>query len=383
MHRIRRRVYTQEEKSLEVLLNRVKMYSKNGFFGFLDKETNVDIKKDIIDFDLSALPPQVKQLVMFSVLELISREIKKDKSPKVVLIDEGWSLLRSKEAESYVLEFIKTSRKYNASIGFITQEIEDLLRSESGKSILNTTSTKILLRQNSSNLELISRTLALNDKEKNYLLRAEKGQGLLITEHGRYEFIVNAPPLIHGLITTDPNEKKQVIPRKKRSKKQKKPKIDVSRGFYELKQINDEQRDILVRDGYVFHSSIFLNSSGSYQFMVKKQGKESAEHALLCWAIADEIRKRKGKAVVSATVEADVSAKIKNKDICFEVETGESLAFHGEKYIQEKIAERKKKYGKVIIVVTHRGLRTKYKHISGVQTIIRTEIVDTIAKLFK
>ena len=201
----------RQVEHVEVLLNRVRMYAKGGFFSFLDRQTKANMKNGFIDFDLSALPPQVRQLVMFSVLELISREIRKDLTPKVVLIDEGWSLLRSKEAEHYVLEFIKTSRKYNASIGFITQEIEDLLRSEGGKSILNTTSTKILLKQNSSNLNLIAETLALNGKERDLLLRAGKGHGLLITEKGRYEFLVNAPPKIHALITTDPNDKADCI----------------------------------------------------------------------------------------------------------------------------------------------------------------------------
>lgn len=382
VRRVRRRVYTQEEKSIEVLLNRVKMYSKNGFFGFLDKETSVNLKTGIIGFDLSELPPQVKQLVMFSVLELISREIKRDKEPKVVLIDEGWSLLRSKEAENYILEFIKTSRKFNASIGFITQEIEDLLRSEGGKSILNTTSTKILLRQNSSNLDLISKSLALNDKERTYLLRAEKGQGLLITEHGRYEFAVKASPRMHALITTDPNEKKAPIMKQEKASAKAK-KIDTTRGFYLQDEISEEQRDALLKEGYAFHRSLFLGSSGSHQFLVKRRSNESSEHALICWAIADEIRKHNGKPEVSATVNADVSVVINRRKICFEVETGESLDCFGPEHVKQRMAERKKNYDKVIIVVTDRLRRDKYARITGLKTITRTHVISTIGMLFK
>ncbi len=374
--------HSSEEKSIEVLLNRVKMYSKDGFFSFLDKETKLDLHKNFINFDLSELPPQVKQLVMFSVLELISREIKKDKHAKIVLIDEGWSLLRSKEAENYILEFIKTSRKYNTSIGFITQEIEDLLRSDGGKSILNTTSTKLLLKQNSSNLDLISKSLALNTKERDYLLRANKGQGLLITEYGRYEFIVTAPPKIHDLITTDPNEKGVQVEADSVFSGEEKEKIDVSRGFYALKDITSEQAEVLRQHGYVMHQSLHLSGKGRYNLLVKRQGKESAEHALLTWIIADEIRKRGGEPIVAATVDPDVSLKLGDKTICFEVETGENLVCLGHEYLQNKIAKRKQQYNQVIVVVSDRLLKTKYQRITGTDTITRTEIIDALDFLY-
>ncbi|MFA5929339.1 MAG: DUF87 domain-containing protein [Candidatus Micrarchaeia archaeon] len=397
---VQKRAQSPEEKSVEVLLNRVRMYSRGGFFGFLDRGTKVNLGNRMLSFNLSDLPPQVKQLVMFSVLELISREMRKDKNPKVVLIDEGWSLLRSKEAEDYILEFIKTSRKFNASIGFITQEIEDLMRSEGGRSILNTTSTKILLRQNSSNLDLISKTLALNEKERNYLLRAEKGEGLMISEQGRYEFMVKAPPMINALITTDPNEKheegmpvlekeKPVKPATKPPKKKKKAKgkgrkkrIDCARGFYLESEISDEQKDFLLTKGFAYHPSHLFDARGCHKFMVKRQSNESAEHALLCWGIAAEIRKHGGRPKVSATVEADVSARIGGKRVCFEVETGENVECLGEDYVKKKMLEIRKKCDRLIVVVTHRRLKGKYTRLPGVKCILRTEVPAEVAGLF-
>jgi len=381
--KMRRRVQSPEEKSLDVLLNRVKMYSRGGFFGFLDRETRVDLKSGILDFDLSGLPTQVKQLVMFSVLELISREMKKDKKPKLILIDEGWSLLRSKEAESYVLEFIKTSRKYNASIGFITQEIEDLLRSDSGRSILNTTSTKILLRQNSSNLDLISKTLALNEKERDYLLRAEKGQGLMISEQGRYEFIVKAPPMIHGLITTDPNDNTAVMLPKKEKKAEKEEAVDSARGFYREYELSDAQKDNLLNSDYVYHRSLLFDANGSQYFLVKKHPPESPEHALLCWAIADEIKKYGGKPEVKATSGADVIVVVGKTRICFEVETGSNLELKGEEFVEQKMKEVKGACDRLIVVVTNRKQKERYERIARATTITRTEVPGTVEKLFR
>ena len=372
-----------EDKSTEVLNNRVRMYCKDGFFGFLDQQTKVNLQNEFIDFDLSMLPPQVKQLVMFAVLELISREIRKNKDPKVILIDEGWSLLRSKEAENYILEFIKTSRKYNASIGFITQEIEDLLRSDGGKSILNTTSTKILLRQNSSNLDLIAKTLALNSDEKNFLLRAGKGEGLLIGEQGRYEFKIKAPDEIHQLITTNPNEELPAEPVKveKNVEVKKQPKIDLSKGYYALNGLSEGQRDELIKDGYSICKSRFTQAGGETYYFVKRQGRETGEHALFTWYIVDELQKKGIHAEVNGAVEPDITCTIANRKICFEIETGEVLYSHGPEYVKNKFQERKKQYDELIVVVTHKRFRARYSHLVQSTVLLRTQIVEKIAKL--
>jgi len=369
--------FWNDEQSAQSLLNRVLMYSEGGFFEFLDKPTRMDLRNDFVDFDLSELPSQVKQLVMFLVLELISREIRKDKEPKVVLIDEGWSLLRSKEAENYILEFIKTSRKYNASIGFITQEIEDLLRSDGGKSILNTTSTKILLRQNSSNLGLIAKILCLNEEERNFLLRAEKGHGLLITEQGRYEFAINAPPKIHDLITTDPSE---ICIRKRKVEPEEEELVSLRefKGYYESKLLTSRQKEQLRKEGYVMKQSHLLSYGGGKYYFIKKYKNESAEHAILCWAVDEEIRKNGGKPTTSPTVDADVTVMHDGRKICFEIETGEHLRFDGSEGVLEKMERRKKLCDDLFIVVTDRSLKPKYQAITGLPVLTRTEVSEAV-----
>ena len=199
---------TVQDPSIEVLLNRVEMYCRGNIFGFLDRQSKIDVSRRFVCFDLSRLPDAVKTLMMFSVLEIIKHEIARDRKPKSILIDEGWSLLRSRAAAGYVFEFVKTSRKFNASIGFISQEIEDLLGSRTGRSILNTASVKILMRQNPSNIDEISRLLKLNDTSKEFLLTAANGQGLVMSEEGNYKFFVKASPKLHDLITTKPGEVK-------------------------------------------------------------------------------------------------------------------------------------------------------------------------------
>ncbi len=224
-----------KDPSVDSLLNRLEMYCQSGLFGFLDRPSKIDVNNGFVCFDLSKLPHAVKNLLIFATLEIVRQEVCKDKEPKIVLIDEGWSLLRSNEASEYILEFIKTSRKFNTSLGFVTQEIEDLLNSKTGKSILNTASVKILMRQNPSNIDLIVNTLKLNSASRDYLLTAQNGNGLLFTEQDIYKFFVRASEKLHQLITTRTEEYA-----KPEQKTKSKVKISLSKGLYLRKDVNPE-----------------------------------------------------------------------------------------------------------------------------------------------
>ncbi len=390
-------------RSIEVLLNRVGMYTKNGFFGFLDRPTKIRLEKRFLNFDLSNLPPAVKPLVMFSVMDVISKEIRKDREPKILLIDEGWALLRSKEAENYLLEFIKSSRKYGASVGFITQEIEDLLGSESGRSILNMTSTKILMRQNSSNIELISRNMRLNDNERDFLLRCRKGHGLLITEHGHFKFFTKASERIHELITTDPREvagqeRKERLVKMQEKKDEMKSvledkvkefqEIQAARGksevfepkdtLYSIKDLNAKQIEELEKLGFERINTTKHGEGGQTEYLVKPGGRETAMHHFLCKVIEEDLRSYTNEIKLDETSGPDVVAKINGKTVAFEVETGSGLK-RGRERISEKFERIKGIYDICYIVVTDWKLRNKYKKFGEVIT--RNDLILKISEV--
>jgi len=389
-------------RSIEVMVNRVAMYTQSGFFGFLDRQTKMDMTNRILNFDLSNLPSAVKPLVMFTVMDFVSREIRKDRLPKMLLIDEGWALLRSKEAENYLFDFVKTSRKYGASIGFITQEIEDLLGSDSGRSILNMTSTKILMRQNSSNMELIRRSMRLNDNENDFLLRCAKGHGLLITERGHFKFFTKASEKIHALITTDPNEvkdksrqEKLAVMREKKEKTKavlddpmkeiqeireagKKKLFEPEDSWYPLKGMSGEQKKSLLDLGFVEINTTKHGKGGETKYLVKPRKNESALHHFICKVIEEDLKPYSKDIKLKETMEPDVIAKVKRKEVAFEVETGNWLK-HNEKVVHEKFDRVKRNYPISFIVVSDWKLKNRYMKLG--KAITRQEIMGTIEQL--
>ncbi len=371
-----------QDRSIDVLLNRVTMYSKGGFFEFLDSRGNVDSGNPIQCFDLSKLPDAVKTLMMFTVLQHITIEMKRDRKPKLILIDEGWSLLRSKEASGYILEFIKTARKYNASIGFITQEIDDLLNNESGRSVLNTTSTKILMRQNPSNLNLISKCLNLNTFEENYLLTAQRGKGLLITETGRYKFFITVPENLHELITTNPIEMKNegAKPTKKIAKKKTlKVNLDLEKGLYIKKDLTVDEIGYLVENGYKQHDDRLTQAGASIEYLVRKDDHETLKHAFMVWFTVNELRKYFKKIETFATAGPDIVVETKKGKICFEIETGTLIKGEKPEEIYKRFGELQRNYYKFFIVVASQDWARKYKNYGT--TIPQLELADFVKGL--
>ena len=364
-------------KSMEAISNRLAMYSKNGFFGFLDCQTTVELKSKIVNFDLSGLPNALKPLGMFIVLGFISRRMKDNKNPKFIIIDEGWGLLRSKQSEEYVLEYIKTARKFGVGLGFITQEIEDLAQAEAGKSILNLSATKILMKQSTSNLDLIGSSLKLNNEEKDFLIKCRKGSGLLISEEGHFKFFVKAPPNMHAVFATDP--KKEPDQPKEPAKVVEEPKkreFSLHEGFFFKKGLTPEEIELCQNNGY---SEIDRNPFGagrSEAVLVRPPPNQTPIHYFFCRILQMEIQKYELTAMIYDTVKPDVVVFGK-ENVAFEVETGEER--HDDN-LKKKFQRLKEEFPNSYILVTKRELKKQYDPYGKVIT--RNEIKETLERLF-
>jgi len=373
--------YSPDTKSIQVLINRVGMYCRDSFFGFMDRATEIDLKNKFLNFDLSKLPSAVKPLTMFVVLDFIKRELEKNTSSKVLLIDEGWAMLRSKEAEDYLLNFIKTSRKFGASIGFITQEIEDLLSSDGGRSILNQASVKVLMKQNTSNIDLISKVLKLNQNERDFLIKCDKGHGLLIMEDGRYKFFARPSPKIHEMITTDPEEvitlKKKAVKEVKEEKKE--PVFNIYEGFFLKSKLTADQCKILENEEYVEIGTNPFGPGKGQIYYVKPRFNESPIHSFFCKILEQEIRNYTEHVFLYTTVKPDVVVVKGDKKICFEVETG-SMDETNQKATKLKYEKIAQEYDDCYILVTNRDVKKDFEKYGKV--IIRSQIKEKVKELF-
>jgi hypothetical protein len=78
------------------------------------------------------------------------------------------------------------------------------LGSDLGKAVVANAATQILLRQASQAVDEITHTFDLSMGERQFLLSANRGQGLLSTGTQRVAFQSIASPVEHRLVTSDP-----------------------------------------------------------------------------------------------------------------------------------------------------------------------------------
>jgi hypothetical protein len=90
--------------------------------------------------------------------------------------------------------------------GTITQDAADFLHSEHGRAVLVNAAMKLLLKQDATTVDIVADAFQLTPEERQYLLGAQKGEGLLFARGARLPLVVESSPAEHRLVTTAPRE---------------------------------------------------------------------------------------------------------------------------------------------------------------------------------
>ena len=354
----------QERVTYRALLNRLGMYTDKGVFSFLNRQTNINFSKNFVCFNIGSMPKQVKPVIMYLVLDYVYMKMKESLKRKLLVIDEAWSLLQTAEESSYVFEIVKTCRKFNLGLLMITQDVADLVGSRAGHAVLANTSYTFLLRQKHAVISNVAKTFNLSQAEKEYLVTAEKGQGILILENEHQELEVIASPKEHELITTNPDEMIAKTEKKKGKVSEKEDiniELDIEQDVYLAKELSIEEQNFLVNNDYVLGNFHNLTDKHHQKHYVKKRLPESPLHTYYVDLIYQEIVKYTDKVVKKRTAEPDIIFTNKaGEEIAIEVETGMGLKKKKKEH-DKKFLARKEEYSKkcYIFPVTTR-LKSSY-----------------------
>ncbi len=351
---------TQVEKaSLRSVINRVEMYV-SGVFGFMNRHTNVEFNNRLVCFDLGNMPKQVKPAIMFLVLDYVYMKMKSDLDRKLLLVDEAWSLLSRAEDANYILEIVKTCRKFNLGLLLINQEVEDLFNSRAGKSVLANSAYTMLLKQKPSVISKITETFHLSPSEREHLLTASVGEGLLIMEDEHSKIRVIASPEEHATITTNADE----ILNKKLIDKINEPivslNIDTSKLVHKKANLKKEEIEFLLKRGYLELTKRSICSNKNEKYLIKIRPKESINHLFFVHDIASFFESNGFKVETYSTRLPDVIISKNNKRYAFEIETG-TLAKHKDRLLEKVKFVKSQDYTDWFFIVTDRNLVNTYK----------------------
>jgi len=347
---------TLEKTTINSLASRLDMYV-SGVFSFMNRKTNLDFNNNLVCFDIGNLPSQVKPAIMFLVLDYIYMKMKSDLSRKILLIDEAWTLLSKTEEAGYIFEIVKTCRKFNLGLLLINQEVEGLLDSRAGKSVLANSAYTILMKQKPAVIDSICRTFHLSEGERRHLLTSNIGEGLLMMEDDHSELKVIASPAEHKLITTNPDELNLV---KSKMKPQKKVDIgiDPNKRFFHKKGLKKDGIKFLLDEGYQIKKYKSLMTDKMEEFLLQPRHNESLTHLFMVHNISEFLEENGIETKLYTTKKPDIVFEIGGKKFAIEVETGTVLSKVSR--IKEKLKVLNE-YDRWFFVVTNKNKVENYK----------------------
>jgi len=131
---------------------------------------------------------------------------KRDPRPRLLILDELWSLLRDPALAALIEEIARIGRHHYLSLWIATQQVQELLTSDQGLAVLNNSAIKVYLKQNGPDGDLLADKVRLGDEARRFLRSASRGQALLDVSGMVVPVDIQATEAEHLKITTDPRE---------------------------------------------------------------------------------------------------------------------------------------------------------------------------------
>lgn len=195
-----------EEPEAKDLAFRLEKYVKGGFSGLLNAQTNYDVKNQLTVFSIKQLEDALRPVAMQVILDFIWNRVRTKLKKRILIVDEAWYLMKNPDSAAFLQGIAKRARKYYLGVTTLTQDIEDFLSSDYGKAILSSSSMQILLKQNSSEVETLAKTLNLSEGEKQFLLTAQVGEGLFFAGQNHITAQFLASNFEYQLVTSKPQD---------------------------------------------------------------------------------------------------------------------------------------------------------------------------------
>jgi type IV secretory pathway VirB4 component len=188
------------------LADRLERYVDGSLGQVFSSPTSVDLDRPFVVFNLRDLESELRPLGVYLIADYIWRQVRASRKPRMLLIDEAWSLMQHTEGASFLASMARQARKHYLGLTTVTQDVEDFLGAPEGHTVLANSSVQLLMRQDSSTIEAVSQTFRLSSGEREFLLSCRKGEGLFFACGNHIALRVEASPMEHALATTDPAE---------------------------------------------------------------------------------------------------------------------------------------------------------------------------------
>ena len=114
-------------------------------------------------FDLHLLEPELRPAAAMVCTETVWAAAAQDPRPRLLVVDEVWSIMQHPEGAAFMVSMAKRARKHRLGLQFITQDVQDLLSEDSsraitghsGRALLQNAAFKLLLQQDAAAISTV------------------------------------------------------------------------------------------------------------------------------------------------------------------------------------------------------------------------------------
>ncbi len=198
-----------DEPRIQDIGHQLFAFTSKGQYGrYFNGKNNVNFENPFTVLELEELKGRkhLQQVVLLQLIYQIQQDMylgERDRK-KIVIIDEAWSLLTEGDVAKFIEHGYRRFRKYGGAAVTITQSVNDLYSSPTGRAIAENSANTLLLGQKSESINMI--------KKEGRLPLSEWGYSILQsvrTVRGQYSeiFFHNESGSGVGRLTVDPYSK--------------------------------------------------------------------------------------------------------------------------------------------------------------------------------
>ncbi len=188
------------------MADRIEKFVKGSLTGIFDQQTNIEIRNPLTIFSIRDLEDELRPIAMYLILDFIWTKIRRSLKKRILIVDEAWYMMKYPDSAQFLNSIAKRARKYYLGLTTITQDVEDFLSNDLGKTIIQNSSLQILLKQSAAAIDHVAEVFYLSEGEKHLLLSSDIGEGLFFAGPAHAAIRVIASPEEHGLISTNPKD---------------------------------------------------------------------------------------------------------------------------------------------------------------------------------
>lgn len=183
-----------------------------GSLDIFSHHTNIDVSNRFIVYDIKDIGAGLEEVGLQICLDNIwNRMVSNFALGKRtwIYIDEFHKLMRTPSSAAYIANIWARARKWRGCPCAITQNVEDMLKSASARTVISNCWMIMLLNQSPINASELSRLLNISEEEKRYISGSKPGMGLLRINDDFIPFDDSFPrdTKLYKIMTTKPDER--------------------------------------------------------------------------------------------------------------------------------------------------------------------------------